>query len=671
MKIVLSACALAALLMMGAARVSAQAPGPAPDLTTASLEELMNIEVTSASKKEERLFQTAAAISVITQEEIRRSGMTSLPELLRLVPGLHVARIDGNKWAITARGFNSRFPNKLLVLIDGRSIYTPQFSGVYWEAQFLPLEEIERIEVIRGPGGALWGANAVNGVINIITKSAAETQGGLMSAGGGSEDHAFGSLRYGGTAGANAHYRIHARSFSRSGLLDASGREAPDGQRAVSGGFRLDWSRSGRDALTLQGDIYDSTLRETSTPVTLPAPFAPPRPTPGEFTGGNVMGHWNHIFSERSDATLQIYFDRSRREIRDVGERVDTIDFDFQHHLALKRRQDLIWGVGYRLIADQTNGNLGTPAQFTPKGRSFQIFSAFVQDELMLIKNRLRLTLGTKLEHNDYTGYEVQPSARLLWTPSARQTVWAAASRAVRTPARTQNSLRINATAFPGPDGLIVFSTLIGSPDPQSEELRAYELGYRAQPSRKLSLDLAAFYNVYDRLVTFDPGPPFFDTFGYPHLTIPLRFGNLMNGRVYGAELSATADLTRRWRVRGGYSFLAAELNHKLAGQDQNVDLGENHSPKHQFQVHSYFKLPGRLELDNGLYYLTKLSAQSIPGYTRLDLRLGWKMRESFELSFGAQNLLDDRHPEFNSLDSIVITSQAKRSFYGKATWRF
>ncbi|HKX29299.1 MAG TPA: TonB-dependent receptor, partial [Blastocatellia bacterium] len=426
---------IAVVMVVGAA-VFAQAPAPAPDLTTATLEELMNIEITSVSKKEEKLFRSAAAIYVITQEEIRRSGLTSIPELLRLAPGLQVGRIDGNKWAITSRGFNGRLANKLLALIDGRSLYSPESAGVYWEAQLLPVEEIERIEVIRGPGGTLWGANAVNGVINIITKHAGDSQGGLLTVGSGSEEQGFVSARYDTKIGEEAFYRVYARYFKRSGLVDSIGRDANDGQTAAQGGFRLDWQLSKRDTLTVHGDIYDSHLRETSIVASLSALFKPPSNTQGEFMGGNVTGRWARAISDHSDLALQIYFDRSRREVYDLGERFDTLDVDLQYNLHLGRRQEIVSGIGYRLIADRTNTNIGTPVQLDPKARTVQIFSGFVQDEFTLIKDHLRLTLGSKLEHNDYNGFETQPNVRLLWTPSAHQVVWAAVSRAVRTPTR-------------------------------------------------------------------------------------------------------------------------------------------------------------------------------------------------------------------------------------------
>ncbi|HKX30657.1 MAG TPA: TonB-dependent receptor [Blastocatellia bacterium] len=671
MKAAIYVSLIMALLASCGIRISAQTPASPSDLTTASLEELMNLEVTTVSKKEEKLFQTAAAVYVITREDIRRSGLTSIPELLRLAPGLQVLRIDGNKWAISARGFNTRFVKGVLVLIDGRSIYSPETSGVYWEAQILPVEEIERIEVIRGPGGTLWGVNAVDGIINIITRPAGDTQGGLLTVGGGSEEQGFTTVRYGDRMGGGTVYRVYGRYFKRSSLIDAAGRDNRDGERGTQGGFRLDSQLTGHDALTVQGDIYDAYLRETSLGISPFNPFAPPTNTPGEFTGGNVLGKWNHTFSERSDLSLQMYFDRSRREVVDIGERFDTFDIDFQHRAALGRRQEIVWGLGYRLVADQTNSNSGTPVRLSPKGRSVQIFSAFVQDELTLVRNRLRLTLGSKVEHNDYTGYEVQPSARLLLTPSRHQTVWVAASRATSTPTRLSRDQEVSVGTVPIPGSGPLPAILFGNRAGKSEEFRSYELGYRIQPASKLSLDLATFYTCYDRGVSFDPGPPFFQTEPFPTLILPSFFGNQLHGNIYGAEALVNVDLARRWRVSGAYSYLGLQLEHKLNAQDIAGDFLKGNNIKHQFQIHSYLKLPGNLELDNALYHASEQGDGQVPNLTRLDLRLGWKVREKIELSLGLQNLLDAHHPEFIGFDGLVVSSQVKRSIYGKVTWKF
>jgi len=660
------------VLLFAALTVPAVAQKRPRDLAVASLEDLMNIEVTSVSKKEEKLFQTAAAVYVITQEEIRRSGLTSIPELLRLAPGLEVARIDGTKWAISARGFNGRLANKLLVLIDGRSVYSPETSGVYWEVQDLLLEDIERIEVIRGPGGTLWGANAVNGVINIITKPTRETRGGVVTAGVGSEERGFGSFRYGANLGENASYRVYGKYFNRSELVDASGRGANDAQQLGRGGGRVEWQPTERDDLTLEGDIYRTHLHENPTAVSPANPFAPFANTSGEFTGGHIMGRWARASSKGSDMALQVYYDRFSRKLFELGDHINTFDLDFQHHAALGRRQDIVWGFGYRLVSHQAENNSSSPIQFNPQAKRVQLFSGFAQDEITLVKERLRLILGVKLEHNYLSGFEAQPSIRLSWTPSRRQTAWASVSRAVRTPARSQQDIRVNFQAFPGPGGLPIIAAVFGNTSPNSEVLHAYELGYRVQPHRKLSLDVATFYNVYDRLTSFEPGLPFFETDPLPaHLVAPIYYGNLLRGETYGLEAAVNLDITRRWKLHGSYSFLRVQLHRDATSMDTVSEAAEGDNPQHQFQLHSYLNLWRNFDLDTALYHVSSLGSQQVPGYTRIDSRLGWHMRENIEVSGGVQNLLDNRHPEFNGVDISVLPSQVRRSVYGKMVFRF
>jgi iron complex outermembrane recepter protein len=643
-----------------------------PDLQGASLEDLMNIEVTSVSKKEEKLFQTAAAVYVITQDEIRRSGLASLPELLRLVPGLQVARIDGSKWAVSARGFNGRLANKLLVLVDGRSVYSPETSGVYWEVQDLLLEDIERIEVIRGPGGTLWGANAVNGVINIITKSTKDTQGGVVTAGIGSEERGFGSIRYGANLGDNASYRVYGKYFNRSELVDATGRGANDAQQLARGGGRVEWQPTDRDDLTLEGDFYRSKLHENPIAVSPANPFAPLANRSNEFSGGHLMGRWTRASSKTSNMALQVYYDSFSRKLFGLATHIDTFDLDFQHHAALGERQDIVWGFGYRLIAHDAESNSSSPIQFTPQAKTVHLFSGFAQNEITLIKERLRLILGVKLEHNYLSGLEAQPSIRLSWTPSRRQTVWAAGSRAVKTPARSQQDIRVNYLAFPGPDGLPVIVGAFGSPQPKSEILYAYELGYRAQPHRRLSVDVAGFYNIYDRLTSFEPGPPFFETDPLPaHLVVPTYYGNLMSGETYGLETAVNLDLTRRWKLRGSYSFLREHLHTDPTSLDIVSEAAEGDNPRHQFQLRSYFNIFHNFDLDTALYRVSSLRGQSVPGYTRIDSSLGWHVRENIEASGGVQNLFDRKHAEFNGVDTLVLPSQVRRSVYGKIVFRF
>jgi iron complex outermembrane recepter protein len=651
--------------------VWAQKPGT--DLTGKSIEDLMDVEVISVSKKEEKLFQTAAAVYVITQEEIRRSGLTSIPEILRLAPGIEVARIDGTKWAVSARGFNGRLANKLLVLIDGRSVYSPETSGVYWEVQDLLLADIERIEVIRGPGGTMWGANAVNGVINIITKHTQDTRGGVVTVGSGSEERAFTSFRYGGNLGEAASYRLYGKYVNRSALVDAYGRRANDGQQSLRGGGRVEWKATERDELTLEGEFYRTNLKENPTTISPADPFAPFVNQNGEFSGGHIMGRWTRVYSRTSDVAAQVYYDHFSRELFGLGSQIDTLDLDFQHHVALGRRHDIVWGFGYRLVSQRSESNSSSPIQFNPQAKTVQLFSGFGQDEITLVKDRVRLIVGVKLEHNSLSGFEAQPSLRLSWTPSRRQTVWAAVSRAVRTPALSEQDIRVNYQAFPGFGGVPVIVAAFGTRNQVSEVLNAYEIGYRAQPHRKLSLDVASFYNVYGRLTSFEPGVPFFETDPLPaHLVVPTYYANLMRGETYGLEAAINLDVNRRWKLHGSYSFLRVQLHRDGPSLDTISEIAaEGDSPRHQFQLHSSLSLSRTLDLDTALYYVSNLSSQRVPAYTRIDSRLGWHLRENLEVSAGVQNLLDNRHPEFNGIDIQVVPGQVRRGFYGKMVWRF
>ncbi len=427
------------------AQVSGSQPDPLHQLKQLSLEQLMNIEVTSVAKKEQKVGETAAAIFVITQEEIRRSGVTSIPEALRLAPGVTVSRIDGNSWAIGVRGFGSGLSRSVLVLIDGRSVYTPLFAGVYWDVQDTLLEDIDRIEVIRGPGGTIWGANAVNGVINIITKSATETQGLLATAGGGSEEKGFGSLRYGGKIGEDFSYRVHGKGFRRDGQFTPHLSDVDDWQMG-QGGFRTDWSLSERDKLTFQGDIYKGYSGLRTQVSSFSAPFSTIVERDTDLSGMNLLGRWNRTLSETSNLALQIYYDRTFRREPTFQEERNTVDFDFQHRFKIAGRQELIWGLGYRFTKGDTES---VPTLvISPRNRADNLFSAFLQDEIVLVEDLLRLTVGSKFEHNDYTGFEFQPSGRLLWTPAARHVLWASFSRAVRTPSRVDRDIAASSAPF-------------------------------------------------------------------------------------------------------------------------------------------------------------------------------------------------------------------------------
>ncbi|NPA94442.1 MAG: TonB-dependent receptor [Thermodesulfobacteria bacterium] len=655
-----------------------------------SIQQLMNIKVTSVSKTEEALSDSAAAIYVITQEDIRRSGVTSIPEALRMAPGVQVAQIDANKWAITARGFNDKYANKLLVLMDGRTVYTPLYSGVYWDVQDTILEDIDRIEVIRGPGATLWGSNAVNGVINIITKSAKETQGLLLAGGAGNQERGFGEARYGGRLG-NLSYRFYGKGFYRASYpygkiaeeethgLVRSGDDADDHWASGRGGFRADWQDNRRNSLTLQGAIYtgysdgqDNLITNEELGV-----FE----NKANLNGGFFLSKWKHKFVNDQELTVQFYYDRTKRQQVEFGETRNTLDLDIQQTLKLPFRQKAILGFGYRYSSDDTEGI--EAFHMDPEDKILHWISGFIQDEIHLIPKKLTLTIGSKFENNDYTGFEVQPSVRILWKPTQRHIFWAAISRAVRTPCRGDTSFVAHAanTSFEAQYGPFkipaVWQAYVnGHDDFKSEKLIAYEMGYRVMPWKDFSLDIATFVNDYDDLRTFSlisrkqeiewngPLPE------KVYITDWYHFENHQSGQTYGVEVAATLRLKKYWTLYSTYSWMNYHL-HYDSDTTHILTSPSELSPRQQFSIRSYLDLPYNLEFDSAIYYSDGLDGYDVPAYTRVDLRFAWKPFSNTEASLTIQNLLDNQHPEFGGRDDGIVPSEVPRSFYFKTTVKF
>jgi len=560
-------------------------------ILTLSLEELMEVTVTSVSKKEERQFEAAAAVHVLTEEDIRRSGATTLPDVLRMVPGIQVAQFDATTWAITSRGSNSRFSNKLLVLIDGCSVYTPAFSGTNWDSHDTLLEDIERIEVIRGPGGTLWGANAVNGVINIITKHTKDTQGGMVTAGAGNEETGFGSLRYGGKIGDEAHYRVYGKYFDRDESESATGGPGEDDwENVFRGGFRVDWDYSDNNSLTFTGDYYDGEVlsRQLNQVQGLTPPFvdSPLDNTP--IDGGHILTRWERKLQNDASMSLQFFYNRERRR-NSVVEKVqeDKLDIEFQHRFHLTDNQEIVWGLGERVIIDEFDNNFSV--SLNPSSSTRHIFSTFVQDEITLIPSRLKFIAGTKIEFNSFTGFEIQPNGRILWTPDERHSIWAAVSRAVRTPTRVEDSARINAAVLPGP----TLVSLIGNRDFKSEELVALELGYRVQPVKNFSLDIATFLNHYDNLRTLDLGVPFLESTPLPpHGVQPIIAQNNGSAITYGVEVGAQWNPMKWWRFGGAFTWFGIDLDLDPAGNDPEFLPSASNDPEFMWNIQSRLNLP-------------------------------------------------------------------------------
>ena len=659
-------------ILAGAVLSGSVAAQDFPDVTAISLEDLMNLKVTSVSKREQKLADAAAAIFVITQDDIRRSGARSIPEALRLVPGLEVARIDENKWAIASRGFNGRFTNKLLVLIDGRSVYTPLFSGVYWNVQDVLLEDVDRIEVIRGPGATLWGANAVNGVINIMTKAADATQGGLVTVQAGDALRGAGQVRFGGRLGDTVSYRAYSKYFRWNSSTDANGRDAFDGWDTGRMGFRVDGGSRAGSSFTAQGDVYSGGYGETLTGALLTAPYTTTFRNEGRFSGGNLLGRWSHAF-DRSNTSLQVYFDRANNTHTSLlDDHLDTYDVDFQHDIEINAHHNWIWGVGYRLAQDEATAD--TYVRLSPSERTWTLFSAFAQDEFTLFTDRLRITLGSKFEHNDFTGFEAEPNGRALWNLSQNQAVWGGVSRAVRTPSRTEQDVQLDAAVLPPSaesGGLPVRVSVLGDRNFESEDLVAYESGYRVNLGRAVSVDVAAFYNSYGNLLSAEPAAPLVGVDqGTVHIVAPLVAANKMSGATYGSELFAEWRPSSLFRLNGAYTFLRMDIDRDADSLDTTSDPAGS-SPRHQFSVRSAIDLTRNLQQDVTWRYVGGLDGLAIPSYYSLDGHLGWAVSRRLSLSIGGQNLTNNEHLEFRPDFIATAPTVVKRTYQVTARWAF
>ena len=626
----------------------------------------MDIDVTSVARKEQKLTHTAAAAYVVTQDDIRRSGATSIPEALRMVPGVQVARIDSSRWVVSARGFDSRFSNKMLVLIDGRSIYNHAYAGVSWDQYDLVLEDIERIEVIRGPGATMWGANAVNGVINIITKTAENTQGVLASLTTGNEDLATSALRYGGKKGERLRYRLFGKQITRNHLVTDSVLDARDSWNMVRGGGRVDFDWSEHDTITLHGDTYRGGAGQRYYTTYLATDPGNIREDRIATSGGYLMGRWLHREESGAETALQVYYNSENRAEALAALDMQTLDFDFQQRRPSWKRHELMWGLGYRSYWDHTPRNAW--AALNPSSRQENLQSGFLQDEFSILPERLVATVGAKLQHNRWTGFDLQPSARVFWELHPNHSLWAAASQAVRTPSRWESDAAFQ-YQFAGPDSVPLLAQFTGNRNPRSETLRAYELGYRTQLSNRLAIDLTAFRNHYENLQSISLGTPHLEMAPSPHIAFPATYTYAGRAGVYGAELATTWNLRPTWKLTGNYAWLHTNIDQatNVGAYTQVASLGAVY-PSHQSFVRSSFSIARFWTLDASLYFLSAMHGNPVQANTRLDLRLGWRPSERVEWSFGLANLLDPQHPEFTP-DGYDARAQVPRSVYVRLTW--
>jgi iron complex outermembrane receptor protein len=643
--------------------VGAQQPDPGLQdrLKGLSLDQLGNIEVTTTTKEPVTVTRTPAAVYVITQDDIRRSGATSIPEALRLAPGVEVARIDSVKWAIGIRGFQSRLSRDVLVLIDGRSVYSPLFHGVYWEVQDTLLEDIERIEVIRGPGGTIWGANAVDGVINIITKSSKNTHGALVSAGGGSVDQGFLDFRYGGGNDKDFDYRFYAKGFDRSPEYHYDDRNFDDFRRA-QGGFRTDWNVTKRDSLTIQGDLYDGVDGESAKITVVSPPSAYVLDQNGALSGGNLLAHWKRDLGGGSDLQIETYYDRVNRRQPNQAEYRNTFDVDVIHHWAFSDRQNIIWGFGARLSLGELPEVVPTYV-FNPNSRVDQLYSLFAQDEIQLVPGRLALTAGSKILHSSYTGFDAEPSVRLLWTPSTHQSFWTAVTRAVRTPSDIEDTLTTTTPVSTNPP---TFSQTTGDRIFTSETMLGYEAGFRQLVNPRLSFDLATFYNQYDHLLSLEPGTPFMEDGA---IIDPFVNRNGIRGTTKGFELLANWKPSTSWRIEGSYAWLDMDLMNKPGSLDATtVSSTEGASPRHDISLKSFIDLSSKFEFNQIVRYVSALPAEQVTAYVTADARVAWHPDRRFEFAVTGQNLLQPHHAEYGGDPGPPVG--IKRSVYAAITWR-
>jgi iron complex outermembrane receptor protein len=627
-----------------------QEQGIAESLADLSIEQLLNESVSSVTKSVTRQVDSPAAISVLSNDDLRRSGATTLGDALRLVPGLNVGAVNSSQFAVSARGFNSVFANKMLVLRDGRALYSPIFSGVFWDLQQPMLEDLDSIEVIRGPGAAIWGANAMNGVINVVSRSARETQGGYTYLGGGDVRQVMAGGRYGGMIGDDIYYRVFASYQSNEDYLLPGGQSARDGWQSWHGGFRIDQYADADSHLTWQADATVLDLDEGAS----------------DAYNFNTLGRWTRQLAGPSSIELQAYYDRTfRNEAQRARTVADTFDLTAQHRFGLGLQHDITWGLGYRFVAGSV---AQTASSVTVRKSDFNLslFSLFVQDEWRMVPDKLTVTTGAKLERNDYTGFEFQPSLRAVFKPTEKQTFWAAVSRAVRTPSELEGGDLFGITygaPFPGPGGGAYVPTIVGNADPEAEVLWAYEMGYRVQPHKNVSVDAAAFYNHYTDLLGVGGISRFIP--GAPVGIAELPFANLLTADTYGGEVSVTVTPTDAWRLTAAYSLLLADF-HGPAEADPEGQ--ERKIPTQQVVLRSSYDFSKRASLDLQVRYVDQI--ESVPAYVTADMRLLYRLTDRLDISLVGQNLFGDQHLE-QAGQPVTTTTAVPRGVYGKITWRF
>ena len=642
----------------------AQTARPA-NLNQVSIEDLMNIEVTSASRKAQLAADIPAAIFVISHDDIVRSGMTTIPDVLRLAPGVDVAQINGNKWAVSVRGFNGLYANKLLVLVDGRSVYNRIFSGVLWDAEDVMLDHVDRIEVIRGPGAALWGANAVNGVINIVTKTTADTQGGLVRVDAGRAGEQ-GAARYGGTLGA-ASYRLYSQWTTRSESVVPSGAGANDASRSLTTGFRADWGTA-PDALMLEGAFTAGQARAlwpNLDPRT--AAQQPIADDPSDSNGGHVLARWTRTRPGGATLQIQSFLDIAGRQ-EPVGDYDRQIfDVDAQYHTALGARHDLVAGAGYRFIDEGFNGHVGF--SLTPAEEHSSLLTAFVQDEIALFSSRMAVTLGGQAQYDSASGAGVQPTARVIWKALPRQRLWMAASRALRTPSLEDRGIRVDYPPVPGPGGLPLVVSVMGNPAAATEQFVDVEAGYRLEIGRVAAFTVTGFVGHYDDLRTTETPAPVVQLVPSPQIVVASTFGNQLQATTRGVELVGQWQPAPAWQVDGSYTALHVTPHLAATSQDPLSAQEDGSAPRAQWQLRTAFSPSARATLNVAVFHVGRLEQIAVDAYTRIDVTAEWRFTTHLSVMAIGQNLSEAAHAEFGGTGSLLIATQMPRSAGVRLRW--
>ncbi len=647
---------------------NAAASTPQNNLFEMSLEQLLEIKVISVDKALKSLEDTPAAMYVVTRDDIRASGAETIADALRLVPGLHVGQVTASSLAVGARGLNGRYNNKFLILIDGRSAFSQLYNGISWDAADVPLEQIERIEIVRGPGGSLWESKAMNGIVNVITQNSRATIGTTVQGEAGNEHRAGALIQHGAELGEGVTLRAWGAYDEWDGLALPAGDSVRDGYKQERGGFRLDWQVADNQTFMLSGDLFTRDVDDSVPLVDLTAPGLRRLDTSGEeHDGGSLLGRWDWQRGAGETVSLQGYYSHAKVSSALLDYTCDTIDVELNHQLPVGDRNTVNWGAGFRYLYDDTEGQNGL--HYDPDDYDFKAYSLYLQDEFAAVPDKLFLTFGVKAEHNSYTDWEFQPTARLLWKAAPGHNLWGAVSRTVRTPSRSDVAIDMIATAYPGFLPTVV--NALGNPDIDAEKAVTWEAGYRTVPNTWSSLDLTVYYTRYDDLIRNIPGTPYRQMApAPPRVVLPVLFENSLEGDSTGFEIALKLEPANWWRINLNYTWQNTNLDEKQRGSRASTSQ-EASFPEHQANLLANFKLNEKWQLGTVLRYVGKVEESGIPAYVEGDLNLFWQPSKNLDMTVSVRNLFDAQHPEYPKAAFADVPLEVERSVVAKVTWKF